>query len=103
MVNKVDRAKQFLPFDALQGFQEELKKKEIEFEDKKELSEESCIELSSKINKMEIGKKVKIKYYKNRRYIEVTGIITKLDYIKKKIQLNNIENINTCDIVNILI
>ena len=38
MVNSKDfRAKQFLPFDALKGFQEALRKKEIEYIPKKEL------------------------------------------------------------------
>ena len=32
MVNDVDRAKQFLPFDALKGFKEALELKEIEME-----------------------------------------------------------------------
>ena len=34
VVNKILRAKQFLPFDALKGLQEELRKKEIEYEEK---------------------------------------------------------------------
>lgn len=32
MVNKVTRAKQFLPFDALKGLKEALKEKELEVE-----------------------------------------------------------------------
>jgi len=39
--NRGNRAKQFLPFDALKGFQEALREKEREFEEKRELSEES--------------------------------------------------------------
>ena len=34
MVSRVDRAKQFLPFDALKGLQEALREKEIEYEEK---------------------------------------------------------------------
>ena len=33
-ISKLDRAKQFLPFDALSGFREALKEKEIEYEEK---------------------------------------------------------------------
>ena len=40
MASRADRAKQFLPFDALKGLQEALREKEIENEEKKELSEE---------------------------------------------------------------
>ena len=37
MANRVARAKQFLPFDALKGLQEALREKEVEYEEKKDL------------------------------------------------------------------
>lgn len=101
MASKADRAKQFLPFDALKGLQEALREKEIEHEDKRELSEESLMELEKQFNKIEKGSKVNIKYYKNKKYIVITGIVTNIDYIKKKIQINKSENINMCDILDI--
>ena len=103
MVNRVARAKQFLPFDALKGLQEALREKEQEQEEKIELSEESLLELNNSFNKIEIGSKVKIKFYKNNRYVEISGIITNIDYIKKKIQIENFQNINISDIVSISI
>ena len=103
MRSRVSRAKQFLPFDALKGFSEALREKEIEYEEKRDLSEESLIELNDKFNQIEKGDYIKIKYYKNGRYIEVEGIITNIDYIKKKIQINKDININTCDIVSIIV
>ena len=103
MANRADRAKQFLPFDALKGLQEALREKEIEYEEKKELSEESLAELEKQINKIEKGSKVSIKYYKNQNYIEITGIVTKIDYIKRKIKIDNGENINISDIIKIII
>ena len=60
MANKADRAKQFLPFDALKGLQEALREKEIEHEEKRELSEESLMELEKEFNKLEKGSNVKI-------------------------------------------
>lgn len=103
MANKADRAKQFLPFDALKGLQEALREKEIEHEEKRELSEESLMELEKEFNKLEKGSNVKIKYYKNRKYVDITGIVTNIDYIKKKIQINKTENINMCDIIKIIL
>ena len=103
MRSRVSRAKQFLPFDALKGFSEALREKEIEYEEKRDLSEESLIELNDKFNQIEKDRYVKIKYYKNGRYIEAEGIITNIDYIKKKIQINKDININTCDIVSITV
>ncbi len=102
-MNRVARAKQFLPFDALKGLQEALREKEIEYEAKKDLSEDTLHELNNKFNQIENGKYIKIKYYKNGKYSEIKGILTNIDYIKKKIQINKVENINICDIIDILV
>ena len=40
-----NRAKQFMPFDALKGLQDALREKEIECEQKEELIEERIMEL----------------------------------------------------------
>ena len=103
VVNRIARAKQFLPFDALKGLQEALREKEIEYEEKKELSEETLAELNNVFNKIEKGSFVKIRYYRNGRYKEIEGIVTYIDYIKRKIQIDKIVNINICDIIDILI
>ena len=63
MGNKLERAKQFLPFDAVKGLQEALREKEIEHEERIDLAEESLEKLEEEFNKIEIGRKVKIKYY----------------------------------------
>ena len=103
VVSRVSRAKQFLPFDALKGLQEALRQKEIEYEEKKDLSEETLAELDKCFQRIEKGDNVKIKYYKNRKYIDLQGIVTRIDYIRKKLQINNEEIINILDIVHISI
>ena len=102
-VNRISRAKQFLPFDALKGLPEALKEKEIEYEERKELSEETLNDLDTILNRIEIGNIISIKYYKNRRYSEMNGTVTKIDFIKKKIQIDIELNVNIVDIVNISI
>lgn len=89
IMTRASRAKQFLPFDALSGFKEALKEKEIKKEAKIELSEDSLQELENKLNELEKGSIIKLKYYKNNRYIETIGIITKIDYLRKKIILSH--------------
>lgn len=101
MVNKIDRAKLFLPFDALKGLESAIKEKEEEQEIKKELTEESYIELENKLNRVEEGDRIKIKYYKNKKYVDISGVITKINYIKKKIQLDGTYNISIIDIIDI--
>ncbi len=102
-MNRENRAKQFLPFDALKGLQEALREKEIEQEEKIELAEERLTELENEFNRIEKGINVNIKYYKNKQYINISGIVTNIDYVRKKIQINNNENISICDILNISI
>ena len=102
-MNKVARAKQFLPFDALKGLQEALREKEIEYEEQKDLSEDTLNELNNKFNQIDNGSFVKITFYKNGKYSEIRGRVTNIEYIKKKIQINKEYNINICDIVSILI
>ena len=62
-VNRISRAKQFLPFDALKGLKEALKEKEIEYEERKELSEEALINLDKKFNRIEIGNYAEIRNF----------------------------------------
>ena len=122
-MTRASRAKQFLPFDALPGFKEALKEKEIKKESKIELAEDSLQELESKLNELEKGSIIKlIYYYKNNRYIETIGTVAKIDYMRKKIILihddeivnalsrkNYVENedgnvnevVNVCDVIEI--
>ena len=102
-MNKVARAKQFLPFDALKGLQEALREKEREYEEKKDLSEDTLNDLNNKFNQIDNGSLVKITFYKNGKYSEIKGRVTNIDYVKKKIQINKEYNINICDIISILI
>lgn len=99
-MNRQERAKQFMPFDALKGLQEELRKKEIEYEEQKEMCDASLEELENEFNKLEIGNKVEVKFYKQGQYITIKGELKKINYQKKKIQIDY-EIINLCDIIKI--
>ena len=69
-ISRSDRAKQFMAFDALKGLQEAYRLKELEVDERKDLSEETLKELNEKFNTILIGDYVIITYYKNRKYIE---------------------------------
>lgn len=101
VVSREKRAKQFLPFDALNGFQEALRKKEIEYVEKIELSEEIKEEISEILYSIEKGDTVKIKYYKNRQYHNIQGIVKEVSSVKKRITLIGESVINFNDILNI--
>ena len=88
-MDNIDRAKQFLPFDALKGFKEALHEKEKIFIEKKELSEEAQEELSRIINSLELGDKIKIVHYKNKQYKIDFGEIKYIDRVQRFIMINN--------------
>ncbi len=74
-MNRVDRAKQFLPFDALKGLKEELEKREKETLkcEKKELSEYETEQINEKLKKAN-GVNLQVEYYKNGEYVKLKGI-----------------------------
>ena len=101
MVNNLERAKQFLPFDAVIGLQEALREKEIEHEERIDLAEEALENLEEEFNKIEIGRKVKIKYYKDGKYVVVEGNVSKINNLKKKLEVDFESKINYSDIAKI--
>ena len=89
MQNNIDRAVQFMPFDALKGFREALEQVEKFSEDKKEFSDDYFYVLNQKINKLKIGEKVLIKHYYELEYVETIDVIKKIDKVYKKLYLLN--------------
>lgn len=99
-MSKQDRAKQFLPFNSLRGYYELIAEKEKEVIPKRDLSENDIEELSNKLKMIEKNMMIKLKYYDIDRYVDVEGIVTKIDYennylviVKTKISFSDISNI----------
>ena len=97
---KVDRAKQFLPFEALKGFKEAIKMIENKGDTKKELSEDNKNDINNILKKLDKGNKVKVKYYYLTEYIEVISNFLKIDEITKVLYLKDTK-INIEDIISI--
>ena len=57
------RAKQFAPFAALRGFEESVRKKEILYESRKDLSEEKKQELDRKLQYLSTGMWIQATYF----------------------------------------
>lgn len=100
-----DRARQFLPFDALKGFKEAIKERQKIKVDKIELSEEMAVELSFKLNQVKKGIIIKVVHYDNEEYIETYGIVSEfndvfnyLTIVKTKILFENILDIQSDEI-----
>ena len=92
-----DRARQFLPFDALKGFKDLIKEVERVKVNKKELTEENIEMLSKTILSLEKGMMVKVIYFEQDEYLKLEGIVSKIDItnrfimiVKKRISLDDI-------------
>lgn len=84
---KAQRAKLFLPFDALKGLQEALRQKERIVIPKKSLSIDTKEELSKTISLINKGDIVEVVYYDNDEYISTKGIVSSLDFDFKSITI----------------
>ena len=94
------RAKQFLPFDALDGLSEALHKKEVENEIKLELSEEQIEKISQDILSLNDKENIEVEYYNGKRYVKIKGILDRIDFVRKKLIISD-KKINFSDIINI--
>ena len=102
-MNNLERAKQFMAFDALKGLQEAIREKERELEERKILSEESAIELDIQLHRLRKGTRVEVEYYKNHQYVSISGIVADIDKINKAIILNEDEYIDFYDVIKVAI
>jgi hypothetical protein len=90
-VNREERAKQFMAFDALKGLREELKKREEKYlkEKKRELTEEKIMELSKKLAVLSKGDVAEITFYHAGHYVVLKGVIQSVNTAYKYLGIND--------------
>ena len=99
-INEVDRAKQFIPFDALKGFREALRKREEVVIKKRELSQEDIDVINFKLASIKKGDLVKVTHYQKTHYVETNGIVSEINEVDKYLRIV-VMKIAFSDIVNI--
>ena len=77
---KEERARQFLPFNALTGYYQMIMEKQRVSESKKELSEDEATVLSNKLKNLHRHDLVSVTFYDKDAYITKTGMITDIDF-----------------------
>ena len=104
-----ERARQFMPFDALKGLKEEIKKREKIKVPKKELSADGIEMLEYKLQQIKKGKMIKVIYFFNNEYLVLEGMVSNIDLIehtltivKKKIPIKDIYDVSGEDIKEII-
>lgn len=97
---KADRARQFLPFAALKGFDEMLREIEKKPEPKRELTEEDLRLLNEKIKSVGKGSNVRIVHYEKNAYTESEGEVSFIDPVFRRLFIGE-KSISFDDILSI--
>lgn len=82
-----ERAKQFMPFAAVKGLEEALAAKEKIKIPKRELSEEMTGKLDQTLQSLKRGQLVTVIYYQEEEYLQLTGLVAKLDVYHGYLQI----------------
>lgn len=88
-MDRAERAKQFMPFDALKGLQAALREKERIVVEKKELSEEKGEELNRKLREIRLKDMVTVIYFQQDEYVKVTGMVSRIDMTARVLKVVN--------------
>ncbi len=86
-MDRANRAKQFMPFDALKGFREALAEKERTTVPRKELSEDRKAELDIKLREIHQMDIITAEYFRDGEYLQVTGEVSGIDEISRVLKI----------------
>ena len=100
-MGRAERAKQFMPFAALKGYYEALRKKEKIVVEKKELAEEYMAELELELRQVKRNDIITVVYFCKTEYLQVTGQVTKIDKVYRVLKVVN-TRINFDDLYSIV-
>ena len=94
------RAKQFMPFAALKGFEDEIRKREQTAQERKTLSPDRIEEINWKLESIAEDSNVSILYFRSGEYIQQNGFVSFNDSERKMLKVadREIEYEDICDI-----
>lgn len=84
-----ERAKQFMSFSALKGFEQAVKTQEMPREARIYLGEDAQQELNLKLHSLEADDIVTAEYYRGGRYVQVRGAVKKIDMNSRRLILDD--------------
>jgi len=105
-MTREERARQFLPFDAMKGLQEALRDREERHSrvEKHEITEEAIEENSKVLQHLEHGDTVRVSYYRAFHDVEKTGVATAINLSFKSFKVDNekiyFDDLYSVEIVN---
>lgn len=88
-MSREERAKQFMPFAALKGYEEALKEKEKIVVPRRELSEETKEQLDRRLPGIRRGDMITVIYYCQGEYLKLTGMVSRIDTDARVLKIVN--------------
>ncbi len=89
-MSRADRAKQFMPFAALKGYEEAIAELNLAHEPRITLGEDAAQELDSCLHNLYPGVHAAIRYYNGRIYDTAVGRIQEIDEVNRQLLLSGI-------------
>ena len=86
-----ERAKIFAPYAALKGFGDYIYEQEQEIAERVVLSEDAQEDLNWRLQQLRIGDTATVTYYLNRRYVDATGAVRKINMDERYIRIGGID------------
>lgn len=90
-MSREERAKQFMPFAALKGYPEALRRKEKIVVPKVELSEEYQEELDQKLRMVHKNDMITVVYFHKNEYLKLTGMVSRIDETARILKIVNVK------------
>lgn len=90
-MKRADRAKQFMPFSALKGLEDELSLVEKTPCARRELLEDEAEQLNRALLDLEPGAVIEVECYKNGDYVTLSGPLLSIDTAYRRLQLGDME------------
>ena len=88
-MQREERAKQFMPFAALKGYSEALRRKEKIVVQKIEVSEEYAEALDRKLRQVKKNDIITVVYFCQGEYLEKTGMVSRINETSRLLKVVN--------------
>ena len=86
-MSRAERARQFMPFAALRGFEDLIARQERIYTPRRELSEEEAERLSDRLAALERGTVIRALYYDGEAYVTMEGAISEVDTVFRSLRI----------------
>lgn len=89
-MERSERAKQFMPFAALDGLESSLYKRTQRPQERIILAEDAQAELDMRLRSLALGERVLVTHYMGIGYVETEGILRRIDPIDRSITVDEL-------------